>query len=180
MTDGWTADRRTRHRFQRKPLVSDPGMHHGTCVTNVSWCMSGSLTCDGGENFPAFPEHSQPTILRIWQEARCMDIMQGTRIVVSVMGTSEFYSELDQYLFLAAWWIGNKEPFSKLHLGIGRCFPSLNIRHQAKPTGTLVLCSSIVFGRYRTRCDRAPRMWYCTPPTDGNWRWLITFLYDDL
>ena len=22
-----------RHRLQRKPLVSDPGMHHGTCVT---------------------------------------------------------------------------------------------------------------------------------------------------
>ena len=39
------------HRLQRKPLVSDPGMHHGTCVT-------------------AFPAHAQPTILRIWQEAR--------------------------------------------------------------------------------------------------------------
>ena len=24
-----------RHRLQRKPLVSDPGMHHGTCVTHV-------------------------------------------------------------------------------------------------------------------------------------------------
>ena len=34
----------SRHRLQRKPLVSDPGMHHGTCVTNVPWCMSGSLT----------------------------------------------------------------------------------------------------------------------------------------
>ena len=34
-----------RRRFQRKLLVSDPGMHHGTCVTHVPWCMSGSLTC---------------------------------------------------------------------------------------------------------------------------------------
>ena len=25
------------HRLQRKPLVSDPGMHHGTCVTHVGW-----------------------------------------------------------------------------------------------------------------------------------------------
>ena len=33
-----------RHRLQRKPLVSDPGMHHDTCVTHVPWCMSGSLT----------------------------------------------------------------------------------------------------------------------------------------
>ena len=34
-----------RRRFQRIPLVSDPGMHHGTCVTHVPWCMSGSLAC---------------------------------------------------------------------------------------------------------------------------------------
>ena len=33
-----------RHRLHRNPLVSDPGMHHGTCVTHVPWCMSGSLT----------------------------------------------------------------------------------------------------------------------------------------
>ena len=26
------------------PLVSDPGMHHGTCVTHVPWCIPGSLT----------------------------------------------------------------------------------------------------------------------------------------
>ena len=41
-----------RRRFQRKPLVSDPGMHHGTCVTHVPWCKSGSLTCGDGENVP--------------------------------------------------------------------------------------------------------------------------------
>ena len=39
-----------RRRLQRKPLVSDPGMHHGTCVTHVPWCMSGSHTRGGGEN----------------------------------------------------------------------------------------------------------------------------------
>ena len=33
---------RPRHRLQRKPLVSDPGMHHGTWVTHVPWCMSRS------------------------------------------------------------------------------------------------------------------------------------------
>ena len=26
------------------PWVSDPDMHHGTCVTHVPWCMPGSLT----------------------------------------------------------------------------------------------------------------------------------------
>ena len=39
-----------RHRLQRKPLISDPGMHHGTCVTHMPWCMSGSLIRGGGEN----------------------------------------------------------------------------------------------------------------------------------
>ena len=41
-----------RHRLQRKPLVTDPNMHHDTCVTHVPWCMSGSLTRAGGENVP--------------------------------------------------------------------------------------------------------------------------------
>ena len=58
-----------RRRFQRKPVVSDPGMHHGTCVTHVPWCMSGSLTCGDGENVPGIPGACAPAILRIWQEA---------------------------------------------------------------------------------------------------------------
>ena len=44
-----------RHQLQRKPLVSDPGMHHGTCVTHVPWSMSGSLTHGGRENGPGIP-----------------------------------------------------------------------------------------------------------------------------
>ena len=56
-------------RFLRKPLVSDPGMHHGTCVTHVRWCMSGSLTCGDRENVPGIPGACAPAILRIWQEA---------------------------------------------------------------------------------------------------------------
>ena len=44
-----------RHRLQRKPSVSDPGMHHGTCVTHVPWCMSGSLTRGAGKNVPGIP-----------------------------------------------------------------------------------------------------------------------------
>ena len=58
-----------RRRFQRKPLISDPGMHHGTCVTHVPWCMSGSLTCGNGENVPGIPGACAPANLRIWQEA---------------------------------------------------------------------------------------------------------------
>ena len=40
------------HQLQRKPLVSDPDMHYGTCVMNVPWCMSVSLTRGGGERVP--------------------------------------------------------------------------------------------------------------------------------
>ena len=39
-------------RLQRAPLRSDPGMHDGTCVTHVPWCMSGSLIRGGVENVP--------------------------------------------------------------------------------------------------------------------------------
>ena len=49
-------ERFPRHRLQRKPPICDLGMHHGTCVTLVSWCMSGSLTRGGGESVPGIPE----------------------------------------------------------------------------------------------------------------------------
>ena len=45
----------SHHWPQRKPLVSDPGMHHGTCVNHVPWFMSGSLTCDDGEKVSGIP-----------------------------------------------------------------------------------------------------------------------------
>ena len=44
-----------RQQLQRKPRVSDPGMHQGTCVTHVPWCMSGSLSRGRGENVPGIP-----------------------------------------------------------------------------------------------------------------------------
>ena len=47
--------------FSPPPRVSDPDMHHGTCVTLVPWFMSGSLTSSflwsrrAGENEPGIP-----------------------------------------------------------------------------------------------------------------------------
>ena len=64
LPDTWNCGMRMRrecrerfpcHRLRRKPLVSDSGMHRGTCVTHVPWCMSGSLTRGGGENVPGIP-----------------------------------------------------------------------------------------------------------------------------
>ena len=40
-------ERYPHQRLLRKPLVSDPGIHHGTCVTHVPWCMSGLQTRGG-------------------------------------------------------------------------------------------------------------------------------------
>ena len=36
--------REWRERFPPPPRFSVPDMHHGTCVTQVPWCMPGSLT----------------------------------------------------------------------------------------------------------------------------------------
>ena len=66
--------------LQRKPLVSDPGMHHGTCMMHVPWCMSGSLTRGGGENVPGIPGACAPAILRIWQEAHVVEGVAGSYI----------------------------------------------------------------------------------------------------
>ena len=41
--------------LQRKLLVSDPGMHYSTCITQVPWWMSESLTHGGGEIVPGIP-----------------------------------------------------------------------------------------------------------------------------
>ena len=48
-------ERFSHHRLQKKPLVSDPGMHHGVCVTQVPWCMSESLNSGGRGKVPGFP-----------------------------------------------------------------------------------------------------------------------------
>ena len=45
-------ERFPRCRLQREPLVGDPGMQHGTCVTHVPWCISGPLK---GRKVPGIP-----------------------------------------------------------------------------------------------------------------------------
>ena len=78
-----------RRRFQRKPLVGDPGMHHGTCVTHVPWCMSGSLTCGDGENVPGIPGACAPATLRIWQEAHEQKLEVWLCIIAAIKSFTE-------------------------------------------------------------------------------------------
>ena len=49
--------------------ISDPGMHYGTCMTHVPWRMSGSLTCDSGENILAIHGACANRNLGIWAES---------------------------------------------------------------------------------------------------------------
>ena len=64
--------------FERKPLVSDHGMHHGTCVTHVPWCMSWLLTRGGGENIPgACATHNFTYLVRgPWPKQRAVLLNQ--------------------------------------------------------------------------------------------------------
>ena len=74
-------------KFSPRLRVSDPDMHHGTCVTHVPWFMLGSLTNgflwsrSRGKTFPAFPAHAQPTTLRIWKEAHAYNHFDGDGLV---------------------------------------------------------------------------------------------------
>ena len=47
-------------------------MYHGTCITHVPWCMSGSLNHSGRKTFPA-----QFAMLRIWPEAHWQQFFAG-------------------------------------------------------------------------------------------------------
>ena len=80
-----------QRRLQRKPLVSDPGMHHGTCVTHVPWCVSGSLNRGVWEHVPGIPGACAPAILRIalvddWQQLKIDSANQGLLFICCFRG----------------------------------------------------------------------------------------------
>ena len=60
--------------FSPPSRVSDPVMHHSTCVTHVPWCMPGSLTSSflwslwRGKRSQHYRRMRNPQFLRIWQE----------------------------------------------------------------------------------------------------------------
>ena len=80
-----------RRRFQRKPLVSDPGMHHGTCVTHVPWCMSGSLTCGDGENVPGIPGACATCNFTYLARGPCAKFCSGNVTMISMKAQWNFH-----------------------------------------------------------------------------------------
>ena len=69
-------ERFPRHRLQRKPLDSNPGMHH-VHVHHTRAVVHVGITKPQwrGKTFPAFPAHAQLAILHIWQEAHAIEIV---------------------------------------------------------------------------------------------------------
>ena len=64
----------------RKPLVSD----HGTCVTHVPGCMTGSLSRGGGENFPGIlsvcaTRNFRYLVRSPWDESLCYQLIWKTQ-----------------------------------------------------------------------------------------------------
>ena len=58
--------------FSLPPRVSDPDMHHGTCVMHVPWCMPGSLTGGGRESVPCIPRAYQERVMtKKWGRLTC-------------------------------------------------------------------------------------------------------------
>ena len=69
-------------------------MHHGTCVTHVPWCMSGSLTCGDGENVPGIPPRMRTCNFAYLARGPCHDVIKVIILTVSCDGISMHYSDV--------------------------------------------------------------------------------------
>ena len=80
--------------FSPPPRLSDPDMHHGTCVMHVPWCMPGSLTSGflwgrWREKRYCHPRRMRkPTVVCIWQAADAND-SRSVKMIVGI-GFPEF------------------------------------------------------------------------------------------
>ena len=96
-------ERFPRHQLQRNPLVSDPGMHPGTCVTHVPWFLSGSPT-GGWPTFDANSNwmlHQSVLIVDFFRSYNCRWIIPFIQIVFdAVMVTFRRFSYLS-YIFIS-------------------------------------------------------------------------------
>ena len=73
------------HWLQRKLLVSDPSMHHGTCFTHVPWCMLGSLTHGGRENIPGILSSCAKCNFYIFGKRPMKQLTYGVEVLYSLL-----------------------------------------------------------------------------------------------
>ena len=113
----------SRHRLKRKPLVGDPGMHHGTCVTHVPRCMSGSLTIGGGKNVPGIPGACATWNFTYLMRCPC----NMWHIISSEVQTYRHHIWI-QFCVWQAWIFKGEESFSQQsHANILRFFASFDV-----------------------------------------------------
>ena len=97
-------ERVPRHQLNRKPLVSDPGMHHGTYLTHVPWYMSESLTRGGGENVPGVPCTSATRSFAYLVRGPLARVIMDCRLFDAKPKTTMSHYQLNHYeQFLALW-----------------------------------------------------------------------------
>ena len=108
-------ERFSRHRLQRKSTVSNPYMHHGTCVTHVPWRMSGSLTLGGGENVPTIP--GACATLKFTYPARdpchipqVFPLVLGQSVRLSLGGRYNHHEGYKQDVLMCCFWIWYTKP----------------------------------------------------------------------
>ena len=81
--------------FSPSPQVSDPDMHHGTCVTHVPWCMPGSLTSGFIWN-----RHSRRMRnLQFYVSGKRPMVPMNFRVIISGNDLSPFRHEAKHYHF---------------------------------------------------------------------------------
>ena len=76
-------------RFSPPPRVSDPDMHHGTCVTHVPWCMPGSLNSPEVGGGGKRSRHS-------WRMRNLQFYLSGKRPIGNAIYTDEATFKLHQ------------------------------------------------------------------------------------
>ena len=113
--DPWTwsflcRKRFPRPRLQRKPLVSDPGMYHGTCVTHVSWYMPESLTRGGRENVPGI--HDACTTRNFAY------LVRGQCTVLDLKLTMSYFINMTLNTFPLIWLCNSMHACVVMHVGI--------------------------------------------------------------
>ena len=112
-------ERFPRHRLHRKPLVSEPGMHHGTCVTHVSWCMLGSLIRGSGENVPGIPSACATRNLGYlvrgplhkYHNVRMVSAIGVFQCIISAMCGNEATRTYYQTITLTLWNVNSLRPW---------------------------------------------------------------------
>ena len=141
------------HRLQRKLLISDPGMHHGTCIMHVLWCMSGLLTHGGGENVPGIP--GACAICNFTYLARGLWLI-NRNMPVSIITCCQ-YSTIDSWYIL----VDDSTVLNTIPLGESLNFIEIMISQKTPHTSPLLVSYGACFVSYLEKSYREISKMHC-------------------